>query len=401
MPKYTKKPHTKAVTPEPIVNKKGRPSSEETLKYLWYRDVEGFERCNLKPWWSGIEWGEGIKAKKAKRSPKHRVTAPRTMHAGFLWETIRRLPDFPNLLQDFRRLDGEDLVGRVLLPGELAILGEAQKAFVGFLEEYRVLVVRALRLLRSEWKLCFENLPQNSKDKWEGCYLALWNAVGKPGSVPAAPAELPAKEPLDYWGQGRTAYDLLITPPCSGRLKIYESHPLPSLFLRSFAELLPGKDADVDQRPGFTEGKIDPCTYPWLSFGILEQCLDRYHLHPLALAVDLSKSNEMIVRDLKTIIEEKRRVLGISVADRRIRKESFDKIMALDQGVFGPPETPLLARTVKEFRASAQLNLDNLIYRMRCHMKGDDSAPPDQTVSDEVREFLEQAMLQPSLPGSP
>jgi hypothetical protein len=399
MAKKSQKPA--AQTSEPPAKNRGRLPTNETLMCFWYRDVEGFEKCDVNPWWGVIEWDDEIKAKKAKRSLEHGKAAPRTVLAGFLWETIRRLPEFPTLMEEFRRLNESECDEKLPLSEQLNPVAQAQRAFVGFLGENGVLVIEALKILSKGWKLCFESLPQESKDRWEGCYLALWNKVGDPGSVPAAPAELPAIEPLEYWGQGRTAFDLLIKHP-GGSLdgyRVYEDHPLPTLFLRAFAKLRSSKGTDedlLDPHPDFTKGETEPCTYPWLSFGILEQHLAKYHLHPLALAVDLSKSTEMIVRDLRQIIGLKRQALGIAVADRRIKKESFDKIKALDQGVFGSSDTPLLAKTVREFKASARLSLNNLIYQMGLHVDCDKPSTPQMTqpVSKEVRQALDDLKRQ-------
>jgi hypothetical protein len=186
--------------PRPI-KKRGRRPSEETERYTWYRNVEGFERCCLDPWWDGIEWEDEIKAKKAKRSTEHRETMTHTTHAGFLWETLRRLPEFPTLMTAFGRLDSEDLQGQEISTAEgWDIFRQTQNALVSFIEQKGVLVVSALRMLSKDWKLCFNSLPQESKDKWEQSYSALWNEVGEHGSVPGVPSALPAVEPLDYWG---------------------------------------------------------------------------------------------------------------------------------------------------------------------------------------------------------
>lgn len=403
MSKKPKAQPTHTSSERSMVRRGGRPLSQDDAGFYWYREVNGFEKCDLNPWWSGINWADDIKARKARRSIEHRTPVPRTVLAGFLWEALRRLPDLPALLAEFGKMNCEDIVGEVLpLQEGLAILAERQQALVRFLGEDGMLVVNALTILSKNWKLCFENLPQESKDQWEGCYSALWHKVGEPGSVPAAPAELPATEPMEYWGQGGTAFDLLIKHKVGhfDPKTVYEDFPVPSMFLRAFAKLVPSKGAAVDPthpHSDFAPGKTDPCTYPWLSFGILERHLGRYHLHPLALAVDLSKSTEIIVRDLKKIIEEKRRALGICVADRRIKKESFDKIKALDQGVFGSSGTSLLARTVKEFKASAQLDLKNLIHQIGISMDPSKSETPQKkpTLDKEVKMLLDNAMRQP------
>ena len=179
--------------------------------------------------------------------------------------------------------------------------------------------------------------------------------------------------------------------------KGYEDHPVPTLFLRAFAKVRPRKaEAEnfIDPSPEFAKGKTDSLTYPWLSFGILEQHLAKYHLHPLALAVDLSKSTEMIVRDLRKLIESKRRELKITVADRRIKEASFSNIAALDREVFAKPVKPPLLSTVKAFKASARLNLDNLIYQISNHLDGGQPRTPPKrpAVSKEVKEALDESL---------
>ena len=213
----------------PAAKQRGRLPSEEAGKFAWYRGVEGFEKSQ---WWRGINWTKNVaasvkagentrvkasdatKAKKLRRSIQHPKSTPRDLLCeallpGFLWEAIRRLPEFPTLMEKYRRLSGSECDESLPSSARLISLAHRQQASTGFLDENGILVLPALEVLNKEWKLSFENLPQESKNQWEVSYLALWNKVGEPGSVPAVPAELPGTGPERFFGQGRTAFDLL------------------------------------------------------------------------------------------------------------------------------------------------------------------------------------------------
>ena len=180
--------------------KVGRPPSVKALKFAWYREIEGFKNCSVDPWWDAIEWDEELRASKAKRSIKPKVISRRVMHAGFLWEAVRRLPNFPELLAGYRRLSGKDPVPDVL--------PEGRPEFVKFMKENGMPLVDALEILLEHWKQDFRHLPQHAKDGWQACYLAIWNKVGKRGSVPTAPAELPEENDTGHFSwQGRTVTD--------------------------------------------------------------------------------------------------------------------------------------------------------------------------------------------------
>ena len=69
MAKKSQKPAAQTSSSKPPAKKRGRQPSEEAGKYAWYRDVEGFEKCDVIQWWSGINWGEDqTKEKKRKRT---------------------------------------------------------------------------------------------------------------------------------------------------------------------------------------------------------------------------------------------------------------------------------------------------------------------------------------------
>ena len=94
-----KKPHDAPVQPtssKPPSKRVGRPPSTRAVEYLWYRTVEGFEGCGKKPWWERIDWEKQVQANRAARSVVHRDVNRRVAHGGYLWETLRRLPEFQN-----------------------------------------------------------------------------------------------------------------------------------------------------------------------------------------------------------------------------------------------------------------------------------------------------------------
>jgi hypothetical protein len=246
----------------------------------------------------------------------------------------------------------------------------AMNAIGDFRQKNPQLVIDALDVLAAHWKDDYESLNEEAKSDWHGCYHELWLRVGKEGSIPAIPADLPADSTGQFKGQGRTAFDLLRSKATAafGPYQSYDELPLPMLWLRQFSKLKPSKGTFVeslDSNSSLLPGKVKPDTYPWLSFGILERHLKKHHLHPLAIAMDLSKTNETIIRDLTKIINDKRTALGICIADRRIRPETFTRIKDLDREVFSSDKSPPLKKTVKSFEDCAQLDFGDLLYQIQ------------------------------------
>ncbi len=332
-----------------VAKKAGRPPSKQAQKYGEYRKIEGFKHCAVDPWWSKSEWSDMVRSSKAN------------MHAGFLWEAVRRMPDFQTLLEGFRQLSGKLRVGEVPITPDLI---ENEQNFVRFIKEFGMLVVDSLEILLSHWKLDFGNIPQDARERWFACYLAFWSKVGERGSVPTIPAEMPVEnETGPFTGQGRTAFDLLIKIPGDGPRRFVD-RPLPTLFLDAFAEV---RTSEGSPEASLSQGAETPRRESnlVLKFGFLERHLKRHNMQPLALAVDLSKSTESIVRDFRRIIEDKRISLEICIADRRIKVESFRKIQTLDGEIFLSDGDPPLTKTVKEFEASAQIDLIPLISQFK------------------------------------
>jgi hypothetical protein len=123
------------------------------------------------------------------------------------------------LLDLWNHITGEDLNHCNLgsdgkSPGEaLAMFGERDQKQVHLLNRYGMNVYDALGVLCTKWKLDYESLGKEEKERWLNSHQDLWHQIGEPGSVPAMPVDLPQEEGPDvgrWYGQGITAYDLLI-----------------------------------------------------------------------------------------------------------------------------------------------------------------------------------------------
>ena len=125
--------------------------------------------------------------------------------------------------------------------------------------------------------------------------------------------------------------------------------------------------------------------------------LKKHHLEPIAIAVDLSRSTDTILRDVKGIINAKRASLGIVEADRRIKLNSFAKIRDLDLEVCEPDGPPPFLSTVNQFERSAKLDLSDLICLIEHHADGE--KPSDQE-EDADRIIAVASMLADGAPVS-
>lgn len=362
-----------ADSPESPAQRRGRPPSQRSVDYLWYRDVDGFDSGVQTPWWDEIKWEEEEKNRRASRSFKPPDADSTPIQAGFLWETARRFPELRKLIETFDLLRGRDLEGRDLVAegmspdAALAEIAARNQATAAFDKACGMLVYNAVRVLCENWKESFTSLEGDAKEEWISSYQALWYEIGIGGTVPALPVEFPDEGPDvgKSYGQGITAFDLLKDAQGGGSSPASDfiDQPLPTVSLKSFAEL----SASEGQNDG--TGKFGRAeSYPWVSFGILRNRLKPHQLHPLVLAINLAKDNESIVRDLMKIVQWKRRFLGLDVPRRRIRRESFEKIGALDREVLGNDGKCPLASTVKEFENAAQLDLQPLIDAMNGHL---------------------------------
>ena len=386
----------------------GRSAAPRATEYCWFRNIECFCGSGRNPWWENIDWDEEARSKQKKRSLKQLEMPPTRVHAGFLWEAVRRFPEFEKLMEGYKHLKHPGPLGKELTDEVFSRLADATQNLVAFRQKQGHLVVKALEILSAHWKHDYGALDEETKSGWQECYLAFWFVVGQKGRVPATPADLPSADSKQFSGQGRTAFDLLIleSGANSEGFKDFRGQPLPMMLLGKFAKLRPSggtRAESYDANLSFVPGKVKADTYPWLSFGILEKHLARYQLHPLALGVDLSKSNDTIVRDLKKIINAKRKELGICVADRRIRTESFQKIKTLDQEVCGIEEKPPLTRTVNEFEASARLDLSGLLDRVLSHADSVKSEPRRgaQVSKKEIKSVLAELSQETSRSSNP
>jgi hypothetical protein len=148
---------------------------------------------------------EGAKGAKAKRNLHPRQAGhDRTVHAGFLWEAVGRLAEFPTLRDVYCRLAVKDFpVSPYPPPIELP---QRLQKFVKFSKENGQ-IVDALEILLVHWKQDIEDLPSNVKGAWKACYLDLWYEIGSLGSVPSTPAELPGDSDTgQFTWQGRTTF---------------------------------------------------------------------------------------------------------------------------------------------------------------------------------------------------
>jgi hypothetical protein len=341
----------------------GRPPSKRAKEFSWYGCLEEFETGHSKPWWEdGIDWVKETQARKATRSVEPRESFTCLAHPGFLWEALRRYPEAQKLIDALSALSTDASDGMTL--SEEKLIG-AQQGSVRLTTEVGLNVKRVLDVLRKCWKHSFDRIPEEPKEVWMRFYVDLWHRVGKRGTVPTKPPDAP--EPFKDIGENSAAaaFDLLIgvgsQNSCSDSGGVFDELPHQTIFLKQFAKLRPGIERFNEPVSSFAQGKTKPITYPWLSFGILNRRLAKIQMHPLALAVDFTKSTDSIMRDIRHLIDIKRKILGLKVADRRIRKESFDMISRLDKEIcFSAKKIPL-ARTVKEFENSAQLDVNELL----------------------------------------
>ena len=225
-------------------------------------------------------------------------------------------------------------------------------------------VAEALEVLREHWRRSFDRLEGECLAKWKARYLSLWHLVGKPGTVPATPVAFPGHQAAYYAEQWRTVFDLLNREECDDAVDGYAIMPVPGMFLSKFTKLRPPAQTLVERIDPLSRelpGRTNPNTYPWVSMGILTKRLSRNNMHPLLLAVDLSRNTESIIRDLKDIVDKARKSLGVPITDRRIKFDSFKNIVALDKQVRGNAGKPPFANVIRAFEGSAQIDLTKLV----------------------------------------
>lgn len=366
MVRRTQKRIAQPESPGEAPKKPGRRPSKRAEAFSWYGCLDGFDTGHPKPWWeSGIDWDEETQARRATRSVEPRESFTGLAHPGFLWEALRRYPEAQRLIDALSVLSTDAADGMTLSDEKLI---SARQGSVRLTTEVGLNVRRALDVLRKCWKYSFDRIPEETKNVWMRFYHDLWRQVGKSGTVPTKPPDSPELGKERGENSAAAAFDLLIgvgsQNSCSDSGGVFDELPLPTLFLKKFAKLRPGIEKFNESVSSFAEGKTNPITYPWLSFGILNRHLAKYQMHPMALAVDFSKSTDSIMRDIRRLIDNKRRILGVVVSDRRIRKESFEMISRLDKEVcFSEKNIPLL-KTVTDFEKSAQLDLSGLLARV-------------------------------------
>jgi hypothetical protein len=351
---------------------KGKARAKE---FSWYGFLPEFETGGANPWWKGIDWEEETQSRREIRSLAPREPVTGLAHPGYFWEVLRRYPETRFLIDALLRLSGDELDGE---PVE-KLIGPALGS-VRLSNEVGLNVMSALRVLRENWQHSFDQIPRESKRDWMACYLELWHQVGKWGSVPTKPPAAPDYEGAIMAGQDKAVFDLLIESEspgsCSDCGGLFQEQPLPHMFLKKFAKLRPGIEEYNESVSSFAPGKTKPDTYPWLSFGILKRHLAKHRMVPMALAVDLTKSTDSIMRDLRCLIDDKRKRLGIVVAGRRLRKEAFEMIRRLDHDVRTRAKNIPISRTVKEFENSAGLDLNKFLSRVEAIASESSTADP-------------------------
>ena len=369
----------------PVAKKGGRPPSTRAVEYCWYGEIEGFDTAGKDGthWWESpeyIDWDKELAAKKSERSGSRGELVESVKLPGFLWEVLRRTPEVKRLVD---ALSGLHVAG-----GEADGIGEGDA--IARLNASTLLwgtvgpeVAEAMEVLRKHWLSSFDHLDAESMARWKARYLALWHHVGKPKTVPATPVAVPGgKAPAYYGGQWRTALNLLRAAE-SGEEEVGTRalQPVPGMFLQKFTKLRPPAQTLVERMDPLSKelpGKTNPNTYPWVSMGILTKRLGRNNMHPLLLAVDLSRTTESIIRDLKHIVDMERKSLGVCITDRRVKRESFQNIAELDKQVKNNDGHPPLANVIKAFEGSAQLDLTNLVktvegFAVRAESTGGDA----------------------------
>ncbi|QTN31265.1 hypothetical protein HZ994_02600 [Akkermansiaceae bacterium] len=349
---------------------KGRKPAPRAKEFSWYGRLREFETGAGEPWWKRIKWEDETRSRKTKRSAKPRHSLASEVHPGFLWEALRRFPEAQKLIHITENLSSDALVGKVVKFEKVKCHNEIAVQVMG---EVGFNVLRTLDVLRENWRHPYDQIPNEPKNEWKAHYLELWHQIGQVGSVPTRIPDSQDCEGGVMAGQDKAAFDLLMD-----EADHFDPQPMSGMFLENFAKLRPTEKYHTKFNSFIPEG-ADLDSYPWLSFGILKGRLKVLQMHPMALAVDLSKTTDTILRDFKLLIDKKKKALGIVIADRRIRQESFEKIHQLDYDVRTRANHIPLIRTVKGFESSAKLDVSGFLARMEAIC---DPSPPTGPLQD-------------------